>query len=117
VSDPGIGAPIFTVFLRVDDEVEAAWNRWYDEVHVPEVMSASPGIVSATRYRLDEGTVDYPYLAVYSFADHDSLAAFMASPRLREMNVEYDAEWGKNTSRMRGAYSPILHRSTERSIT
>lgn len=101
--------PIFTVFISVDSAVEQDWNNWYDECHVPEVMAASEGIESATRYLLNEGNVPHRYLAVYRFRDASSLDAFMASDALAAMGRAYDAQWGHVSARMRGAYSPILH--------
>ena len=37
------------VTVEVDASVEAEWNRWYDAVHVPDVL-ACPGVVSGRRY-------------------------------------------------------------------
>jgi hypothetical protein len=36
-------------------EVEAEYNRWYDEQHLPEVC-AWPGITAARRYKLNPGS-------------------------------------------------------------
>lgn len=44
------------VLLVFSDPVpgrEEEFDRWYDEVHVPEVL-AVPGVVAAQRYRLSE---------------------------------------------------------------
>jgi hypothetical protein len=45
-----------------DDALEAEWNRWYDEVHVPELLSV-PGFHSATRFQ--ERGAPRRYLALY----------------------------------------------------
>jgi hypothetical protein len=52
-------------------QAEGEFNRWYDEVHVPDVLGI-PGIVAATRYRQSpfqrqpyHGRHSYRYLAVY----------------------------------------------------
>src|SRR5258707_13981287 len=34
---------------EVDAEVEADWNRWYDEVNLPDAL-ACPGVLSGRRY-------------------------------------------------------------------
>jgi len=39
---------ILVVTAYVEPEVEADWNRWYDEVHVPEIL-ACPGVHRSTR--------------------------------------------------------------------
>ena len=40
---------LLIVTAEVDAEVEADWNRWYDEVHLPEAL-ACPGVLSGRRY-------------------------------------------------------------------
>jgi hypothetical protein len=40
---------LLIVTAEVDAAVEADWNRWYDEVHVPDVL-ACPGVVAGRRY-------------------------------------------------------------------
>jgi hypothetical protein len=40
---------LLIVTAEVDAEVEAEWNRWYDEVHVPDVL-ACPGVRAGRRY-------------------------------------------------------------------
>jgi hypothetical protein len=40
---------LLVVTAEVDAEVEAEWNRWYDAVHVPDVL-ACPGVRAGRRY-------------------------------------------------------------------
>ena len=40
---------LLIVTAEVDAAVEADWNRWYDEVHVPDVL-ACPGVRGGQRY-------------------------------------------------------------------
>lgn len=40
---------LLIVTAEVDAEVEADWNRWYDEVHLPDAL-ACPGVLSGHRY-------------------------------------------------------------------
>lgn len=50
------------VRVDVDVEAEAAFNEWYDKVHIPAILSC-PGWLSARRYvSLDGGP---KYAAVY----------------------------------------------------
>lgn len=104
------GSPIFLVQLSVDPAHEDDWNDWYDAVHVPEVMAASPAIVSATRYLLSNGNIPYRYLAIYRFRDEAGLQEFMQSPELARMSADYTRDWGSRSERVRGAFTPILHR-------
>jgi len=58
---------------------EAEYNKWYDEIHVPEVC-AIPGITGAIRYKLDPASAEKPsspYLAIYA-VETDDPAAVMA---------------------------------------
>ena len=38
------------VRAEVYEDVEAEWNRWYDAVHLPEIL-ACPGFRAGRRYR------------------------------------------------------------------
>ena len=40
---------LLIVTAEVDSEVEADWNRWYDEIHLPDAL-ACPGVLSGRRY-------------------------------------------------------------------
>ncbi|MDN5893707.1 MAG: hypothetical protein L0H93_06735 [Nocardioides sp.] len=53
-------------------DVVEEFNRWYDEVHVPEVIAKVPGVVAARRFVLaadqllpEEALPDRGYLAIY----------------------------------------------------
>jgi hypothetical protein len=43
-------ACLFIVTVEVDAAIEADWNRWYDEVHLPDAL-ACPGVLRGRRYR------------------------------------------------------------------
>lgn len=40
---------LLIVTAEVDEAVEADWNRWYNEVHLPDAL-ACPGVLSGKRY-------------------------------------------------------------------
>jgi hypothetical protein len=40
---------LLIVTAEVDPEIEADWNRWYDEVHLPAAL-ACPGVLRGRRY-------------------------------------------------------------------
>ncbi|MER5628421.1 hypothetical protein ABT061_46125 [Streptosporangium sp. NPDC002544] len=55
---------------------EAAFNEWYRDTHLPEVLAQVPGIVGASRYvAAPESVADMPggrrYLAVYRIEADD----------------------------------------------
>ena len=41
---------LLIVEAEIDATVEDAWNRWYDEVHLPDAL-ACPGVLAGRRYR------------------------------------------------------------------
>ncbi len=43
---------ILLVLCEIDAAVEAEWNRWYDEEHLPDAL-ACPGVIRGRRYRSD----------------------------------------------------------------
>ncbi|WP_434109480.1 hypothetical protein [Paraburkholderia caffeinilytica] len=59
------GPFIHIVRVDVDPEVDAAFNHWYDTVHLPAIL-ACPGWLSGTRFvAIDGGPV---YAAMYTVA-------------------------------------------------
>jgi hypothetical protein len=60
-------------------EDDAAYNKWYDGIHVPDIV-ALPGFVAASRYKVSStqmggATPDVPgYVAIYEI-DADDLDA------------------------------------------
>ena len=62
---------ILVVDVTVDPEVEAEWNRWYDEVHVPDILGC-PGFIRASRY-LSEVAGERHYLTVYDLASPEAM--------------------------------------------
>lgn len=66
------------VYTDVDDEHEEEFNRWYNEVHLPDLLTIE-GFVGARRYRLAGPAPrnQQPaarYLAVYELATDDTRA-------------------------------------------
>ena len=46
---PALPACLLIVTAQIDAEVEDDWNRWYDEVHLPDAL-ACPGVLAGRRY-------------------------------------------------------------------
>ncbi|MBI2867550.1 MAG: hypothetical protein HYX97_04365 [Chloroflexi bacterium] len=48
-----------------DETVDAEFNSWYQDEHIPQVLSV-PGIITARRFRFEDGSKGEPeYLALY----------------------------------------------------
>jgi hypothetical protein len=58
-----VSPTILLVEASVPEELEARWNRWYDEVHLPEIL-ACPGFRSGQRY-VTEADGARRYVALY----------------------------------------------------
>lgn len=97
---------IFVVRASITKEREAAFNKWYNEEHVPQVLQFN-GAVSARRYKQILGDDKLEYLAVYEFASEETFRRFMASEHLKMLIKEYDANFGEVSERARSAYVQV----------
>ncbi len=84
-------------------EQEADYNRWYSEKHIREVVANVPGVVGATRYKIEKavttgtGSTPHPrdYVAIYELEaeteeDMQAVAdALMAA--LKEGKIDIDS--------------------------
>lgn len=67
---------ILLVYTDIDPEHEEAFNRWYDEVHLPDLLQID-GFLAARRYKLSGPSPrnQQPasqYLALYELASDDT---------------------------------------------
>jgi hypothetical protein len=98
---------LFVVRASVTKEKEAAFNKWYDEEHVPQVLQYN-GAVSARRYKQILGEDKHQYMAVYEFASEEVFQRFMASEHLKTLIKDYDANFGDSSERARSAYVQVF---------
>lgn len=59
----------------------AEFTRWYDEVHIPQLLERVEGFVSAKRYKVSDASPTQPthrYVAVYEIDSDDPSAAHAA---------------------------------------
>ena len=90
---------LYVVRATVTAEREAAFNKWYNEEHLPQVLRYN-GAVSGRRYRKDVGEDRYQYMAVYEFASEEVLQRFLASEALKDLRAEYDKHFGAVSERV-----------------
>jgi hypothetical protein len=64
-----------------DPAREEEFNKWYDEVHLPDILS-TPQFVAAQRYKLagppSKSEPEATYLAIYEIEGDDTRAAMKA---------------------------------------
>jgi antibiotic biosynthesis monooxygenase (ABM) superfamily enzyme len=81
------------VATRCQPEVEAKFNKWYDEVHIP-LLFGFPGMTRVTRYQaLKKTDGESTYLAIYEFKDGKALAEYEQSPELAAARKEMQESW------------------------
>ena len=90
---------LFVVRATITKEREAAFNKWYNEEHVPQVLQYN-GAVSARRYRRLTGDEKWEYMAVYEFASEEVLRRFLDSDALTALRAEYDQHFGAVSERV-----------------
>ena len=89
---------LFMVRATITKDKEAAFNTWYNEEHVPQVLRYN-GAVSGRRYRRIMGEDKYEYMALYEFASEEVFKTFQASGHLTELKAEYDKYFGSVSDR------------------
>lgn len=107
---PKVKMLVYTNSLDGEDE---EFNRWYDEVHLPEIVKYSAA-VAAQRFCLSEVQWDEPgshkYLAIYEF-DVDSK---QASDSLKANMSKIDRSGSRSTNETKIVfYDAIGERITE----
>ena len=70
------------------DGKEEEYNRWYDDVHVPELLTV-PGIEAAQRFKLKTGAETWNYLCIYEIGTSDP-EAVLADMRGRMAAGEFE---------------------------
>jgi antibiotic biosynthesis monooxygenase (ABM) superfamily enzyme len=97
---------IFVVRATIAKDKEAAFNKWYNEEHAPQVLQFN-GAVSARRYRKILGEDKFQYMAVYEFASEDTFRRFQESDHLKTLIKDYNANFETTSERERAAYVQI----------
>jgi hypothetical protein len=89
---------LFMVRATITKEQEAAFNKWYDEEHVPQVLRFN-GVISGRRYKRINGDDKYDYMALYEFKSEEAFKEFQTGGYLAELRAEYDKYFGKVSDR------------------
>jgi len=97
---------LFAVPATLTKDREAAFNKWYNEEHVPQVLQFN-GAVSARRYKKILGEDKFQYMAVYEFANEDAFKRFQESDHLKTLVKDYDANFSGVSDRQRSAYVQV----------
>jgi len=97
---------LFFTRIKVRKAIEAEFNRWYDEEHIPDIL-AFRGAVSVRRYRAVLDEMAYQLLTITEFRDEATLRRFLTSDHRRRLTEEFDARYGQTTERVREGWEQI----------
>jgi len=97
---------LFVVKATITPDQEAAFNRWYNTEHCPELLQFK-GALSARRYKAIMGEDKYQYMAVYEFESEETFQRFLQSDHLATLKKKYDAAFGTVSERVRSAYVQV----------
>ncbi|HEX8704440.1 MAG TPA: DUF4286 family protein [Myxococcaceae bacterium] len=101
-----MGSVMYIVKATIPPEREDEFNRWYDEIHIPELLTFE-GVISGRRFKPLMGEDRWQYLAVYEFVDEAAWRRFMDSEHLKKLKADYDRRFGDVSERGRFAYLQI----------
>jgi antibiotic biosynthesis monooxygenase (ABM) superfamily enzyme len=80
---------LYTVKSTISSEHEAAYNSWYNEIHIPEFFGF-PGVVSARRFRAILGEDEYQYITLYELKDEPTLRRLLGSEHMKKLKADFD---------------------------
>ena len=86
---------LFMVWAKMRPEDEEAFNKWYNEEHMPRAIERLPGILSGRRYKILEGEDEYQFMAHYEFESYEALQKALASDSFHGLVGEYNEAFGK----------------------
>lgn len=82
----------------VDAEVKEAFDRWYQDEHLPDALEAFNARRAWRGWSEVDANVHY---AVYEFDDLKTARAIPDSDALKRLVVEFDRRWGDRVTRRR----------------
>ena len=86
---------LLVIMASMTPEKEEAFNRWYNEEHLPKALERLPGILSGRRYKIMEGEEIHRFMAMYEFESYEALESAYKSAQLKELIREYNEAFGE----------------------
>ena len=81
------------VATECQPEVEEAFNKWYNEIHIP-LLFKYKGMKKVTRYKILNKTDDLPkYICVYEFDNLPAYQGYTNSQELADARAEMKDTW------------------------
>ncbi len=105
---------LYMVSGEIAPDVEAAWDAWNTEHHLPDVLR-EPGFLRARKYRLEGDTADgwKRWLIVYEMESREALEAYLNGEAVIRLRNDQTVRFGGRTrlSRSIGIPSATLERA------
>ena len=94
---------IWMVGIQCRTEVEAEFNAWYDDIHVPMLLKGDH-VKKVTRFKLADKTyhvgttteVCPDYLTIYEFENQDQFDSWMNGQARAEAGEDKEKIWSEN---------------------
>ncbi len=89
---------LYHLVIEVEPGAEAAWNRWHEDVHIPEVLR-EPGFLSCRKWRDTEPAKDgwARYLCDYELTGLDAVRAYTDSEAAKRLRADSLSRFGSVT--------------------
>jgi hypothetical protein len=88
----------------VDTDVKEAFDRWYQEEHLPDAYKAFNARRAWRGWSKLDANLHY---AVYEFDDIAAARAIPGSDALKRLVADFDREWGESVTRSRDVVEAI----------
>ncbi|QSQ20645.1 DUF4286 family protein [Pyxidicoccus parkwayensis] len=89
---------LYVVGIEVEPGAEDAWNRWHEDIHVPEVLR-EPGFLSCRKWRDTEPAKDgwARYVCHYELTELTAMQRYASSDAAKRLREESLTRFGNVT--------------------
>ncbi len=89
---------LYHLVIEVEPGAEDAWNRWHEDVHIPEVLR-EPGFLTCEKWKDTEKAPDgwARYLCSYTMTGLDAVRAYTASDAAKRLRADSLSRFGTVT--------------------
>lgn len=85
------------VGVRCQPELEAKFNKWYHDVHIPLLLKFD-GLKEVTSYKILHDNDGYPnYLTIFKFENQTAFENYEKSPELKAAKEEKAETWSSQS--------------------
>lgn len=97
---------LYIVKSWISKEHAKEFNEWYHTIHMPQFMEASK-CVKARRFRAIESEDKFMYMAIYEFADQETLLKYQESEAKKELVADFRKNYGGKAETKRSIWEQI----------